>query len=137
MTTDRFFAIVYSLESRSYRLRKNGLTICVIVWLVSLFLSIPILVYADVYKQYSVTLKCEIHFPGYIPPLPNDQNIYDYTLSLFNNNDDTGNWDTEGSLFDANDYGLKNLHYNNTSVGENHNIDHANTTENYSNNISK
>ena len=63
MTMDRFFAIVYSLESRPYRIRRNGFKICLVVWAVTVCLTAPIFIYAGVHHEG--TPQCKVEFPGY------------------------------------------------------------------------
>ncbi|XP_076815319.1 somatostatin receptor type 2-like isoform X2 [Clavelina lepadiformis] len=89
MSVDRFLAIVFPLESRGYRTRRNAIKVCVVLWLLSLASTIPLMLYTDVRSTHSLPV-CQEEFPGY-ESTGSVKDLYDY----FN--------------FNASDYNLNEL----------------------------
>ncbi|CAG5134962.1 unnamed protein product, partial [Candidula unifasciata] len=65
MTIDRYFAIVHPIKSLQRRTPKSTVIICVVIWLVSLTVCVPFLMFHEVQQimMFALTTVCLAHWP--------------------------------------------------------------------------
>ena len=80
--------------------------------MLSLCLTIPILIYADVYDEYGVTPRCQVHFPGF--QLTNSDDLYGQYGYVSHSGIGSADGNFDGSV----NYTLKNPSHSNMTEME-------------------
>ena len=111
MTVDRYLAIVYSIESRPYRTRRNGAIACACIWILSIGATVPIAIHADLHEEQERVL-CRINFPGYQSPYVS---LYDYYTNISSVDDGNNGSSTQYRFADYSAYDTPDLSMVNNS----------------------